>query len=74
MESNNADFDYITYDALMKMDDSKYQLVDVRPSASYRGWPNSEGKEGGHLKGAVNLSGEWNYLESPEKTTECLKR
>jgi 3-mercaptopyruvate sulfurtransferase SseA len=74
MESTNTEFDYITFEALMKLDSSKYLLVDVRPSATYRGWPNAEGKLGGHLQGAVNLGGEWNYFENPDKTTECLKR
>jgi hypothetical protein len=41
MESSShyADFDYISMEALLKMDSSKYLLVDVRPSANYRGWP-----------------------------------
>ena len=66
MESSNTEFDYITFDGLKKMDSSKFLLVDVRSSASYRGLPNAEGKLGGHLQGAVNLGGEWNYLENPE--------
>ena len=62
------------------MDSSKYLLVDVRPSANYRGWPeqfDSEGEEGkipcGHLMGAINLGADWDFNESAENATECLK-
>ncbi|MFL9708922.1 rhodanese-like domain-containing protein, partial [Aeromonas veronii] len=37
--------------------------IDVRPSNLYQGWPAAGEQVGGHVKGAVNLSGDWKIPE-----------
>ncbi len=38
-------------------------IVDVRPSNLYQGWPAPGEQVGGHVQGAVNLSGDWKIAE-----------
>ncbi|QFI53454.1 rhodanese-like domain-containing protein [Aeromonas simiae] len=35
------------------------RFIDVRSSNYYQGWPMEGESQGGHVKGAVNLSGDW---------------
>ncbi|WP_375751446.1 rhodanese-like domain-containing protein [Vibrio sp. HN007] len=56
----------------MTTNKSDHQIIDVRPSEFFNGWPQAGVTEGGHLPGSVNLSAHWLPLLSSEQFEQQL--
>ncbi|MEM8671754.1 MAG: rhodanese-like domain-containing protein [Planctomycetota bacterium] len=52
------------------LNDSKWVVVDTRPSDAYNGWKLNGVRRGGHLPGAIDFPANW--LDSDKEDTETI--
>ncbi|MCC0681796.1 thiosulfate sulfurtransferase [Clostridioides sp. ES-S-0005-03] len=56
-----------TEDLKEKVQDESWVIVDTRLNDAYNGWKLDGVKRGGHIRGAVDFSANWLYVDSDKK-------